>query len=271
MNYTDGYAELASRVKTEIKKRDWANPSEYSQGALKDLLSRLTFIGCSEIPSSIATDTPSQEQFSPLQHFTTLTQTLLAIFPLSPQQTESAAGSSASANVISSLHASVIWFRDACEAKYGKEKLASHSTDNQNWLEDFKQLPEDGLLQIQRGGAADTAHPLKDDPEVYCRFLKLSLFTVRSLYRSASSASRGPWDERALVQLSQMAALVVRSLDEKLQVSCNLAHEAFNFFRGPEEPSIQKGSSDLLTGLLTLGILQGLRPAALTGLVCSTP
>jgi DNA repair/transcription protein MET18/MMS19 len=272
MNYTDGYAELASSVKAEIKKRDWTSPSEYSQEALKDLLSRFTFIGCSEIPSSIATDTPSQEQFSPLQHFTTLTQTLLAIFPLSPQQTESAAGSSASANVISSLHASVIWFRDACEAKYGKEKLASHSADNQNWLEDFKQLPEDGLLQIQSGGAADTAHPLKeDDPEVYCRFLKLGLFTVRSLYRSASSGSRGPWDERALVQLSQMAALVVRSLDEKLQVSCNLAHEAFNFFRGSDEPAVQKGSSDLPTGLLTLGILQGLRPAALTGLVCCAP
>lgn len=273
MHYTDGYAELASRVKAEIKKRDWTNPSEYSLSALRDLLSRFTFIGCSEIPLNIATDTPSQKQFSPLQHFTALTTTLLELFPLSSQRADPAEASSANAHVISSVHASIIWFRDACEAKYGKEALASHSAGNQNWPDEFKQLPDDGLLQFQHdnGGSDTTSSSEESGPGFYRQSLKLSLFIVRHLYRSASSASREQWDERALTQLSQMAALVVRSLDENLQVSCNLAHEAFNFFRAPDEPPVQGDSSGLLSGLLTLGIIQGLRPGALAGLVCCVP
>ncbi|KAK4153940.1 Dos2-interacting transcription regulator of RNA-Pol-II-domain-containing protein [Chaetomidium leptoderma] len=273
MNYTNGYTEFANRAKAEIRKRDWASASEYSLNALKDLLSRLTFIGCSEIPSNIERDTASQEHFSPLQHFITLTASLLEIFPLSSQtssleSTRTEEGLSANAHVISSLHASVIWFRDACEAKYGKDALTSYAAGNQNWLDEFRQLPEDWLLQMARGERASDAGSasLKEDSDVYPQFLKLSLFIVRSLYRFASSSSRESWDERALVQLSQMAALVVRSLDEKLQVSCNLAHEAFTFFRGSDDPPAQQASSDLPTGLLTLGILQGLRPGALGGL-----
>jgi DNA repair/transcription protein MET18/MMS19 len=269
-NYTDGYSELASRIKAEIKSRDWANPSEYSLDALKDLLSRFTFIGCSEIPSNITTDT--QKQFSPLQHFITLTASLLEIFPLSSNSKSTSVdqGASANSHVISSLHASIIWFRDACDAKYGKKALTSDSSDNQDWVDEFKGLPEDWLLQIQRDvGAANAAlTPLKeDDSEVYRQFLKLGLFVVRFLYRSASAGARGPWDETALVQLSQMAALVVGSLDEKLQVSCNLAYEAFNFFRDTTGPLLET-RSDLLGGLLSLGILQGLWPGAMAGLVC---
>lgn len=269
MNYTEGYPELASRIKADIKSRDWTNPSEYSLDALKDLLSRFTFIGCSEIPSNIATDT--QRQFSPLQHFITLTASLLEIFPLSPNSESARAdeGASANSHVISSLHASVIWFRDACEAKYGKRALTLDSSDNQDWVDEFKGLPEDWLLQLQRDvGAANAAlTSLKeDDSEVYRQFLKLGLFVVRSLYRSASAGARGPWDETALVQLSQMAALVVGSLDEKLQFSCNLAYEAFNFFRDTTGPLLET-RSDLLGGLLTLGILQGLWPGAMAGLV----
>jgi DNA repair/transcription protein MET18/MMS19 len=194
----------------------------------------------------------------------------LELFPLSHQATTNTEGSSANANVISALHASVIWFRDACEAKYGKE-LASHAGGDRNWLDEFKQLPDDWLLRLhsQDGSPDAVLPPLKeDDPEVFGQYLKISLFTVRYLYRSASSGPQTSWDERALVQLSQMAALVLRSLDEKLQVACDLAQEAFNFFRGPEEPAAQK-QTGALTGLLTLGILQGLRPGALAGLVCS--
>ncbi|KAK4240642.1 Dos2-interacting transcription regulator of RNA-Pol-II-domain-containing protein [Achaetomium macrosporum] len=273
MNYQEGYGELMSRAVAEIRKRDWASPSEYSLGALKDLLSRLTFIGCSEIPSSITSNTSSQKQSSPLQHFITLTARLLEIFPLSTQSTSppptgSTLGSSANAHIISSLHASVLWFREACEVKYGREALASHAGGDTNWLEEFQQLPEDWLLRIQGGNAPSDgvlATLKESDPEVYHQFLKVSLFIVRHLYRLAPSGSRTPWDERALVQLSRMAALVVRSLDEKLQVSCNLAAEAFTYFNSDRFP-VQRSVRDLLTGLLTLGILQGLRPGALAGL-----
>ncbi|KAK4103180.1 hypothetical protein N658DRAFT_467745 [Parathielavia hyrcaniae] len=276
LNYTDGYAELAVRVKAEIKKRDWVSPSEYSLNALKDLLSRFTFIGCSELPSSIATSTdmPAQKQPSTLEHFITLTTSLLELFPLSSQGRSSEAidtedGPSANAHVVSSLHASVIWFRDACEARYGKEVLATPFSGDQNWLQEFQQLPEDWPSQIRRGDEGPDSllsASQQDGAGLYHQFLKLSLLIVRHLYRSAAFGPRGPWGERALVQLSQMAALVVRNLDEKLQVSCNLAHQAFDFFGSLEGHSEQSRSSDLLTGLLTLGILQGLRPGALEGL-----
>ncbi|KAK4131841.1 hypothetical protein BT67DRAFT_444257 [Trichocladium antarcticum] len=274
MNYTDGYAEIATRARAEIRNRDWATPSEYALQALKDLLSRLTFIGCSEIPSRIPTVTPSQQQFSPLQHFITLVASLLELFPLSSQPraqgpTDETGGVLANAHIISSLRASIIWFRDACEAKYGLEALASHPSSEQNWVAELRNLPEDWLLQVQRGdGPADVALGALEEsgPEVYRQFLKLSLFAVRYIYRLASSGPTDPWSERSLVQLSQTAALVVRSLDEQQQVACNLAHEAFNFFHGPGEPTVPQTSSGLVSGLLTLGILQGLRPGALTGL-----
>ncbi|KAK4250416.1 Dos2-interacting transcription regulator of RNA-Pol-II-domain-containing protein [Corynascus novoguineensis] len=286
MNYIEGYSELANTVKAEIKKRDWARPSEYSLGALRDLLSRFTFVGCSEIPSSNATGNP--QRFSPLQHVVTLTASLLEIFPLSPESESLEATStkdsvSANAHVISSLHASVIWFRDACEAKYGKEALTSALSSDQNRLDTFGQLPEDWLLQIQGGNTTSDAALLQlqeDSPEVYCQFLKLGLFIVRKLYRSASASRQGPWDERALVQLSQMAALVVRSLNEEQQVRCNLAYEAFNLFRDAHE-AVRQWFWNPSTGLLTLGILQGLRPGALVNLyepsgqaervMCETP
>jgi DNA repair/transcription protein MET18/MMS19 len=267
MSYTDGYTEFATRAKTEIKKRDWDSPSEYSLNALKDLLSRLTFIGCSEIPSDVARDASSQQSFSQLQHFITLTTTLLEIFPLSSQPAAATDSPSANANVISAFHASAIWFRDACEAKFGSQ-LASHASGDQNWVEEFSQLPDDWLLRIEGGDQSATAAlpSLKEgDAAVYGQFLRAGLFTLQYLYRSASSGPAAVWCERALVQLSQMAALVVRSLDEKLQVACNLPHEAFNFFRTPEESS----SHNPLTGLLTLGILQGLRAGALAELVRS--
>jgi len=265
MNYTDGYTEFAARATAEIKKRDWSNPSEYSLNALKELLSRFTFIGCSEIPSNIATEPPSQKQFSPLQHFITLTSILLELFPLSSQPSSTDTAALANAAVISSLHASIIWFRDACEAKYGKEALGSQ-TDSQNWVDEFGKRPQDWLSQLRQGSGVALPLPEETDPEVYAQFLKLSLFTVRYLYRSAAAGPRAPWSERALVQLSQMTALVVQSLDEKLQVACNLAHEAVNFFLTPEERTAQP-EAGITEGIFTLGILQGLWPGALAGLV----
>jgi DNA repair/transcription protein MET18/MMS19 len=280
MHYTAGYPELTGRIKADITKRNWVNPSEYSLGALKALLSRFTFIGASEIPSTTVTNTPTEKPGSPLQHFITLTTTLLELLPLQSQTSslESAGteeGSHVAAHVVPSLHASIIWFRDACEARYGKEVLGTPFAGDQNWWREFQQHPENWPFPEQRGnGNSNVPRPelKQDDAEVYHQFLKLSVYITMRLYQSAAFSWRGLWGERALVQLSQMAALVVRSLDEKVQVYCNLAQEAFHFFGDSEIPSEEVSvQPHPLSGLLTLGILQGLRPGALTGLVGHVP
>lgn len=277
MHYTEGYAEIVDRAKAEIQQRNWTKPSDYSLSALKTLLSRLAFIGCSDIPSSIRTEGSRETQYSPLQHFIKLTASLLEILPLSPHTASSEAGTtaespSANGHVIASLHASILWFRDACETKYGQQSTAPPGSSSQSWTDEYGQLPDDWLSQLQRGdGTPQAALPSveEDNPAVYQQFLRLSLFIVRTLYRSASSGPRTWWDERAIIQLSQMAALVVRNLDEIVQVSCNLAHEAFNFFNSSDGASEPQSPSGLFANLLTLGILQGLRPGALSHLVCS--
>ncbi|KAK3335648.1 Dos2-interacting transcription regulator of RNA-Pol-II-domain-containing protein [Cercophora scortea] len=272
-SYTDGYADLANRAKAEIRKREWIYPSQYSLDALKDLLCRLAFIGCSEIPSSVAIDSSTPKSFSPLQHFITLAATLFDLFPLSSPAgparfTSPLKEPLANSYVISALHSSILHFRDACEAKYPREALASTSGNDSSWFDGFRDLPDDWLQQLQGNGLSDGALDSlsEDDPEVYRQFLRISLFIVRHLYRAASSGAQIPWSERVLAQVGNIAALVVRDLDEKLQLSSNLAFEAFNFFNNSTETSLQQSPAKPLTELLTLGILEGLWPGAMAGL-----
>lgn len=257
MSYTDGYGHILKPARKEIQKRDWTGPSEYSLEALKILLSRLAFIGCSEIPTQVKSDTEPEHPYSPLRHYDAWLRTLVYLFPLSAQSL------TANSYILSSLHASVIWFRDACEARYGTGALAQYSNSDKNWLAEFEQLP--GTFFSQAEGQSILPDEVassfgEDDPETYLQFLRLSLFIVRGFYKGANSEA--PWSEQALVQLAQTAALVVRSLDEKLQVSCNLAREAFSLFKTSED----KPCASPLSGLLTVGILQGLHPDAMTEL-----
>ncbi|KAL1839835.1 hypothetical protein VTJ49DRAFT_1066 [Mycothermus thermophilus] len=262
-NYRDGYAELARRVKAETTKRGWDSPSEYTLRALRDLLSRFTFIGASQIPPNIAADTPSEVPYSPLQHFITLTSALFEMLPLSSRWPD-VEGGSANSHIISSLHASVIWFRGACSDKYHSMSMRSYSSFEKygdisvNWLAEFDSLPDDGLSSM-----AESLQ--EDDPKAFTLFLKLSLFIVRRLYRQASSIGAS-WDERSLVQLSQMAASIVGGMGPRLQTSCNLAHEAFNYFHASGQAPVSQDLPSLTRGLLTLGVLQGLHSQALADL-----
>ncbi|KAK0628465.1 Dos2-interacting transcription regulator of RNA-Pol-II-domain-containing protein [Bombardia bombarda] len=275
MSYTDGYIEIASRAKAEIQKRQWSNPSRYSLNALKDLLSRLAFIGCSEIPSRVSVEGKSQKTLSALQHLVTLIATLLNIFPLSSPSgsarfaDHSARESSlANAHVISALHGGMLHFRDACASRYQKEVLVAYSGSDRSWIEEFSGLPFNWLQQLQGpDGLRDETIELlrEDDPEVYRQYLRLGLFTVRYIYRKAASGSQTLWNERILAQVANITALVVRALDEKLQITCDLAHEAFRFFHAGDG-SLEQKPTKPLTELLTLGILEGLRPGALADL-----
>ncbi|KAK0671403.1 Dos2-interacting transcription regulator of RNA-Pol-II-domain-containing protein [Cercophora samala] len=257
MSYTDGYGWIIRSARKEIKKRDWASPSEYSLEALKVLLSRLAFIGCSEIPTEVNSDTEPENPYSPLRHYDAWLWTLVYLFPLSLQSV------TADSYILSSLHAAVIWFRDACEAKYRASALAQYSDSDKNWLAEFEQLPGTFFDQVESAAMLpdEIASSFgEDDPETYRQFLRLSLFIVRGFYKGATAEA--PWSEQALAQLAQTAALVVQNLSEKLQVSCNLAQEAFSLFKTSEE----KPCASPFSGLLTVGILQGLHPGAMTGL-----
>ncbi|KAK4199585.1 Dos2-interacting transcription regulator of RNA-Pol-II-domain-containing protein [Triangularia verruculosa] len=254
MNYVDAYGPFLMTARKEILKRDWAAPSEHSLEALKVLLSRLVFIGCSEIPSNIKFDTEPQQPYNPLQHYYAFLQNFPVQFPLSPQSV------AANSYILSSFHASVIWFRDACDAKYGASALAQYSSSEKNWMDEFEQLPGSLVSQFESGAIFldEAATAIKEeDPEVYRQFLRLSLFVVRELYKSATD--QAPWSEEALIQLARTASLVVQSLDGKLQVSCKLAQEAFALFKTSEDQPF----SSPLSGLLTVGILQGLHPVAM--------
>jgi hypothetical protein len=259
MVYRDGYAELVARAVAEIRKRDWANPSHHSLNSLRDLLSRLSFIGCSKIPAHIVMTTPSKKPYSPLQHFVTFVASLLDLFPLTRQAHEECL---ANAHIVSSLHAGLLWFRDACDEKYGNAVFTWGSTNQIN----LKEIPDDFFTAVHRGDVTLVSLS-ESSPSVYHEFVKLGLFLVVHLYRSATLGPRELWSERALVQVSQMAALITRMLSIDEQVSLNLAHEAFNFFRRPDDEAVEKNLSYVSSGLLTLGILQGLRPEAMTELV----
>ncbi len=150
-------------------------------------------------------------------------------------------------------------FHDACLSRYGRDCQKTVSGGDTNWTAQFESLPEDWL---QKSPEAAQLSIREEDALVFSQFLRLSLFTVRYLYRSASKSSQPAWDDRVLSSVASLAAFVVRSLDEKLQESCGLAAEAFNFFStaGSKESPAQ-------AEFLTMGILEGLHPRAMTSLV----
>ncbi|KAM7190286.1 MMS19 nucleotide excision repair protein [Naviculisporaceae sp. PSN 640] len=275
MNYRNGYTELVSSAVSEIQKRHWTKPSKHSLNALRDLLSRLAFIGCSEIPFNISTDEQSEQQYSPLQHFITLTSTLLEIFPLYKPTNPDQGGdghvkeSPANSYVIAALHGALLHFRDACVDKYQQASLVKYSGSDRNWLDELSELPEDWLQQLRnQGSEADAAvfSLAENNVEVYRQFLRLGLFIVRRLYLGASNnALSTTWSERVVVQVSKIAALVVRALDEKLQTTCQLARVAFNFFDSSANGT-ERVKSVPFGDLLTVGILEGLWPQAMTEL-----
>lgn len=264
--YTDGYAELVDRAKVEIEKRDWTSPSKYTLNALQDILSRLAFIGCSRIPLNVALDDEPPKSFKPLQHFIKLAASMQDLFPLSPLPT-SEKESLANSYVISALHGAMLHFRDACFEKFGHKVLEAYSGSDRNWIEDFQGLPKNWLHQLQGENGSSEVVIKEDDPEVYREFLRISLFIVRHLYREAAYGKQAPWSERVFAQVANLAALVVRSLEENLQKSCNLAQNAFTFFFSQDLSSSGPSSLAPFRKLLILGILQGLRPAAMTELV----
>lgn len=270
MTYTPGYGEFARKAKAEIQKRDWANASEYSLEALKSLVFRLAFVGCSEIPSGIAINATSKSP-SPVQHLITLTATLLDLFPLVPANNIKSPTKESLPNsyIVAAIHAGLLFFRDACISKYPSEALASHSGSDTNWTEEFSALPQNWIQQLHASEATDSALESigEDSPEVYRQFLRLALFLARHLYRAASVGPETVWNDRIVGQIANIAVLVIRNLSEKVQITCGLAREAFSHFTESSTTNSPRQASELLTR----GILEGLWPGAMAELVCIYP
>ncbi len=197
--YTDGFDELVDAAKAEILRRDWARPSPHSLEALKNILTKLAFIGCSEIPVDISIDIPSQRPYSALQHFTKLVAALLQLCPLPPS---SQADSRANSHVISGIHGAVLNFYDACKTKHEADVLkVSLGGDARELSQELQNLSVDWLQKAYTSADEERNSIGENDPLVYYRYLQMSLSTVRHLYQAAFQGSNGTWDDRVLSAL----------------------------------------------------------------------
>lgn len=302
MSYRDGFAALVESSKAAIKSRDWKSPSQQSLGALKDLVARVAFIGCSEIPSSIASDPSSAEIYSPLDHFITLTGALLEITEL---LLEGRADPTAISLVLSGIHGAARNFSDACPPipTQGISVVTDMPVD---WLEEFRQATLGACVSSDWSRLMNTHYGLQTEqgsqdlnpgavpaPDKESRtleqFTRLSVFIIRHLYRrftKETPASTGDGtilnvaDELAtyhqqdvspgpfLYQLASTASFVIRRLDAGSQRWYNLAAESFLFFRSPNlAPPYWSKENDGVLNVLTMGVLESLWPDAMVELV----
>ncbi|KAH8885105.1 hypothetical protein GQ53DRAFT_845689 [Thozetella sp. PMI_491] len=245
-HYTDGFGALVEKVLAEIQRRSWAAPSAYSLGTLRDVLTKLAFIGCSEIPKNVVLDKPAIQTYSALQHFTKLVTSLTQLI-LPP--TAVLNDPRASAVIIGAIHCAMLNFRDACNAKYDSQALKTQGKD-EDWIGEFKTHKDAWFTQLVD----------QNDLEAYHHFLKSCLYTIFLFYQQADLQPPGISNEVVLSHIARMATFVVRHLDEGLQKSCRLAENAFSLFH---ESKVDKIPNE---EFLTLGILEGLWPAAMTSL-----
>ncbi len=258
MHYAGGYGSLVGKVMKEIRSRTWDKKSPYSLDTIRSILTKLAFIGCSEIPRDISLSPPPSRPYSALQHFITLVGDLSEL--LTSSMTLAGDNPQMCSVVIVSVHCAMLNLRDACRAKYGPEALEAYAKGDENWTEEFRDNNKHWLPNRMRHQPSDLPAIRENEPEIYYHFLKLCLYTVRLVYRQLHQLEMS--SERVLSHVASMAAFVVRSLDERLQKSCHLAEEAFDFFLEPEAAKDLRGGE-----FLTMGILQGLWPGAMTNLV----
>ena len=306
MGYRDGFVALMEGSKLAIKSRNWRSPSQQALEALKGLITRLTFISCSEVPwrdsTVITMDSRSAKIFSPLDYFATLTGLLVDVLGW---LLDNDAAPIAVSLVLSGLHGSLRNFADACpEAKPpGVSLRRAGGGPSVCWLDEFKRaissahIPPDWvrLLDVHYGFSVnqeeqDADFAITRDEKVTLEgFTRLSLFIIRHLYLRfteealgsglddiATSATVGPAIYQQyeatpypfLFQLAGMASFTIRRLDAESQREYNLAIEAFQLFRAPNSlPSDWMARSDGTLGVLTLGILESLWPDAMADVV----
>lgn len=295
--YREGFPALVDGAKAAVKSRDWKSPSQRSLVGLKDLMARLAFIGCSSIPSTNAVKPASTARYSPLDHFITLTGTLLEIVE---SMLELKADPSAVALVLSGIHGAMRNFSDAFLSKSTQIISLLEPGKSPDWLEEFQKATDGAQVSPDWNKLMSThydfqAETLDKDTNIgegspaEQKFFRLSVFIVRHLHRRftketptsnegvstldvadelAAYLQQNILPDAFLYQLAGMTSFIIRRLDTDSQKSYNLATEAFQFFRSskPSPPYWSKESNGVLT-IMTMGMLESLRPDAMVELV----
>lgn len=287
--YPSGYSIMLSRATSTIQDRHWGDrPSRNSLDMLKTLLLRLSYIGCSDLPSS----------GHPLQHF--------HLFALSMQQlTFWYLGQRVRFDVptitASAVYNAFMLFRDACLCRGLLTRrdmiTASWSRLTAGFDHRFPDFPSTGQRTPEAGPDPDEEPEREVASDVFRDYLECSLSLLTRFYRRAiayaldpapgprlsldfgntnnipivTTAQETDLQDIYLHQLADMATFVIRDLEQEEQMSLQIPEEAFNLF-GAGRPPITwlSAHDDGRTNVLSLGLLRGLRAHPLSQMVSPT-
>ncbi|KAK1758222.1 MMS19 nucleotide excision repair protein [Echria macrotheca] len=267
--YLPAYEDFVQRATDEILGYNWGEAhgrTVFGLIELKNLLSRLAYVGCSRLPINIPSDVANPKPFSALNHLVTFLAAAIDLLPLvlvKPDEDDITEQKEQWANlyVLSAIHSGLLFFHRECVAKYTAEALLADRSVGGNWVEELDRLPNNWLQLLRSDEMTDVApdQMAVDGPSVFGRYLRFGMFLTKYLYRQAVTGASLIWTESMIEQVGDIATAVVRRLTEEEQVSHKLAREAFELFNG-------RTSSAEHTLLLTRGILTGLWPAAMSEL-----
>ncbi len=289
-------ASLAGETqqKAQLALAFWKSPPHTALVMLKEQLSWLAFIGCSADPPDGTL----------LKRFTILETSLLRLLDLLLREH---ASFKASTIVLSGIYNAMLHFRGSCHRgdliNLSNGALALPVLGEEDLSPGYKLPAIDGENQLAQ---LRTFPDRKNSSPLFQQYLRSSLSIVEQLYRRATrvvgydSADKGGimqkdlgadfaipeeasgsqeaifsavhHQDQYLHQLASLAAFVVRDLDESEQKTLELHREAFDLFHplpadAPLGRSMFDDSQDGRLDVLSMGILQGLHPAVVAGIV----
>lgn len=269
--FPDGFQPSANRIVASIRSNSTSGSPDAVQ-LIQDVGPILAFIGCSQLPSA-----PEQGLSQFLYSSRALTAEIFA-----------AIDAKADAKVLCALAASLQtvfrYFKDAClksdpkkDGIFSKENWTSEITAKYPLLNDIGS--GDAVLTDAAVSNTLTAS------EVFNDFLLSSLVIVKALYLKATTLDTVPVlsgsfggsgkadEQQYLYLLSTLAGFAVHELTEAQQVAIGSETWAINLFH-EDFQSTQETAGDWLVNsrvnILSFGILEALRPAAVAKLVSTS-
>ncbi|KAL8387555.1 hypothetical protein RB595_009827 [Gaeumannomyces hyphopodioides] len=277
--YPSGYSTMLNRAMLSIQDRRWGDqPSRNSLDMLKTLLLRLSYIGCSNLPSS----------GHPLLHFRSF---VLSMQQLTFSYLDQRIRFDVPTIAVSAVYNALMLFRDACLCK---GFLARHGMITDSWARltagfdyPFPELPlATSQLASESGSRSGKETEQAATSDVFREYLEYSLSALIRFYhratayvadpapgprlsldfRNAANISNGVTAHETdlqdiyLHQLADMATFVVRDIEQEEQQSLQIPEEAFSLFATGHPPTMWLSAhDDGRTNVLSLGLLRGLR------------